>query len=177
MPEHGRNLVGATALAVCGMVLVACADTSAEGGSAAAEPDPTADASAPSSPGASEPTLGPARSAPAGASAGALQPTVPSKRIDPALATFVDQARDDLSSRLGVARADVQPVAAVAVVWPDAALGCPQPGMRYTQVPQDGAVLELRAEQRFYRYHVGGRSLEPFPCSQPWPPGVPILDG
>ncbi len=68
-------------------------------------------------------------------------------------------------------RAAVEPeqitvVSAEAVVWPDASLGCPQPGMRYAQVPVDGALIQLEAAGRVYPYHTGGNQVEPFLCEQ-----------
>ena len=51
------------------------------------------------------------------------------------------------------------------VLWPDASLGCPQPGMKYKQVPQDGALIILQVAGKVYEYHVGGgRGL--FLCEQ-----------
>jgi hypothetical protein len=42
------------------------------------------------------------------------------------------------------------------VVWPDASLGCPHPGMKYNQIPSDGLLIRLGVESRVYRYHSGG---------------------
>jgi hypothetical protein len=46
-------------------------------------------------------------------------------------------------------------------VWSDAGLGCPQPGMAYIQVPQDGYLIILRANNQLYNYHGGGRGDNP----------------
>jgi len=85
--------------------------------------------------------------------------------IDEGLRGLVDTARSDLAGRLGIAPEDIAPVSATAVVWPDAALGCRLPDMRYKQVPVDGALIELRANGRLYRYHSGG-SRPPFLCDR-----------
>jgi hypothetical protein len=76
----------------------------------------------------------------------------------------VDAAVADLAGRLGIAAEDVRVIEVATVVWPDAGLGCPHPGMRYAQVPQDGARILLDAGGRTYRYHLGGRRTDPFLC-------------
>jgi hypothetical protein len=85
--------------------------------------------------------------------------------IDEGLRGLVDVATADLAGRLGIVAEEITPVSAVAVVWPDAALGCRRPGMRYKQVPVDGTLIELRADGRLYRYHSGGAG-RPFLCER-----------
>jgi len=87
--------------------------------------------------------------------------------IDEGLRPFVERARDDLAVRLAVDRDDIELLTAVLVVWPNSALGCPDPKRRYTQVPVDGSVIELGVGDRVYRYHTGGAS-ELFLCERPW---------
>lgn len=84
----------------------------------------------------------------------------------PGLEGLVAQAVQDLSARTGIAPEAITVVSAEPKVWPDASLGCPQPGMRYAQVLQDGALIELEAGDRTYRYHTGGNRVEPFLCEQ-----------
>jgi hypothetical protein len=86
--------------------------------------------------------------------------------IDPGLQPFITMAVDDLAARLDVDPAEITPLSGVLVVWPNGALGCPRPGMQYTQVPVDGSVIELGVGGRVYRYHTGGSS-PPFLCDQP----------
>ena len=86
--------------------------------------------------------------------------------IDPGLQPFITMAVADLAARLDIDPADITPLSGVLVVWPNGALGCPRPGMQYTQVPVDGSVIELGAGGRVYRYHTGG-STTPFLCDQP----------
>jgi hypothetical protein len=62
----------------------------------------------------------------------------------------------DLASRLQVPLEAVQFVKFEAVTWPDTSMGCPQPGMEYLQVPQDGALILLQVQGRPYEYHLGG---------------------
>jgi hypothetical protein len=98
---------------------------------------------------------------------------------NPALQPLVSQAVDDLAQRLRLEPAQIEVIEARAVVWPDASLGCPQPGMRYIQVPQDGALVRLRAAGQDYEYHSGGgQGL--FLCEQTFkvketPPKIDIL--
>ena len=70
--------------------------------------------------------------------------------------SLVDQAIEDLAQRISVPASQITLVKASAVVWPDAGLGCPQPGMQYKQVPQDGALIILEAKGETYEYHAGG---------------------
>ncbi len=87
-------------------------------------------------------------------------------RVDPSLGALVGRARADLAGRLAVAVEEIEVVRAEPVVWSDAGLGCPQPGMRYLQVPVEGALIELSAAGQVYRYHTGGRR-GPFLCEHP----------
>ncbi|MGW6200017.1 hypothetical protein ACWF0M_28005 [Kribbella sp. NPDC055110] len=83
--------------------------------------------------------------------------------------SVVDQAKTDLAKRLGVEAAQVTVVSSEDVTWPDGSLGCPEPGMYYTQalVPGNRTVLEAGGKQ--YSYHSGGHRA-PFLCEQPQPP-------
>ena len=85
--------------------------------------------------------------------------------VDPALALFVETATADLASRLGVGEGDITVLAAELVVWPDSALGCPQPGMAYTQVQVDGFRIVLFSKGEQFAYH-GGGSRGPFLCEK-----------
>ena len=66
------------------------------------------------------------------------------------------QAKEDLAVRLGISPNQIALLSYEEVVWPDASLGCPQPGMAYIQVPQDGALIRLSAKGQVYDYHSGG---------------------
>ena len=88
----------------------------------------------------------------------------------------VSEAIADLAGRLGVAPAQIEVVSVEAVVWPDGGLGCPQPGMMYPQVLQDGLRIQLAVDGVVYQYHSGGRRA-PFLCehpAEPAPPGVGV---
>ncbi|GAA1594850.1 hypothetical protein GCM10009789_56150 [Kribbella sancticallisti] len=81
----------------------------------------------------------------------------------------VEQAKSDLAGRLGVPVEAVTVVSTEEVTWPDGSLGCPQPGMRYTQVLVNGSRIVLTVDGKRYHYHSGGRR-GPFLCTNPQPP-------
>jgi hypothetical protein len=59
----------------------------------------------------------------------------------------------DLAGRQGLAPEAVRVASVEAVEWPDASLGCPQPGMMYAQVITPGYRVVLEAEGQTYEYH------------------------
>jgi len=65
----------------------------------------------------------------------------------------IEQAREDLAQRLGMDIEEIEVVMVEAVEWPDASLGCPQPGMMYAQVITPGYRILLRAGDKTYEYH------------------------
>ena len=86
--------------------------------------------------------------------------------FNPALQAIVDQARKDLASKLTVDASMIELVGASSVTWPDGSLGCPQPGMMYTQIVVDGMLIRFKAGGQTYEYHSGG-SRAPFLCKNP----------
>jgi len=83
--------------------------------------------------------------------------------LSPATRDRVNQVIRDLAERLAIDENQIEVLEVKSVVWPDASLGCPKPGMAYKQVPQDGILIRLEAEGRSYEYH-GGGGREPFLC-------------
>ena len=107
------------------------------------------------------------------AQAGTVSPSEEKSQMTPSLPTpestnmqnLVEKAKEDLAQRLTIAITEISLVEAKEVVWPDSSLGCPQPGMRYKQVPEDGVLIVLEAQGTVYEYHDGGgRGL--FLCEQ-----------
>jgi hypothetical protein len=76
---------------------------------------------------------------------------------------MVSLAQEDLTNRLALQTDQIELLAVDEVTWPNAGLGCPLPGMRYRQVPQDGLQIRLRAGGRVYEYH-SGANRDPFLC-------------
>jgi hypothetical protein len=84
--------------------------------------------------------------------------------------SFLDRmaalAQGELAERLGIETTRIQLLDVQEVTWSDASLGCPDPEMRYAQVPQDGLLIRLGAQGRVYEYH-SGAGRDPFLCQQP----------
>ena len=89
--------------------------------------------------------------------------------VPDSLSSRVDMARADLAARLGSADAIVV-VAVEDVTWRDGSLGCPQPGMSYTQALVDGYRIELSDGTTTYFYH-GAVGRDPFLCENADEPG------
>lgn len=66
---------------------------------------------------------------------------------------LLDSILKDLSGRTGAALDKIYVFQAQAIVWNDGSLGCPQPGVMYTQALVNGyrVILEIRAQK--YDYH------------------------
>lgn len=73
-------------------------------------------------------------------------------------------AKADLVSRIAVDEADIEVLKAEEITWSDGSLGCPQPGMSYTQALVDGYQVVLFADGRAYDYHAGA-DANPFLCA------------
>ena len=114
-------------------------------------------------------------SAPPGAT-----PTVPPPSAGPVpvgVAAAIRQALADASQRTGRPTDELQIVSAESVTWPDGSLGCPQPGMAYTQALVPGFRVRVRAGEELLDYH-SGRSGAPTLCPadrarDPLPDGDP----
>jgi hypothetical protein len=78
----------------------------------------------------------------------------------------VEVAKADLAKRLGIGAGEVTVVSATEVTWSDGSLGCPEPGMNYTQALVEGSRIILEAAGKQYHYHSGG-SRPPFLCTNP----------
>jgi hypothetical protein len=81
----------------------------------------------------------------------------------------IDFAIDDLVKRTGIDPGEVVVDSAQEVTWRDGSLGCPLPGMNYTQALVDGMRIVLEANGTVYHYHSGG-DKDPFYCENPAEP-------
>jgi hypothetical protein len=81
---------------------------------------------------------------------------------DPEL-PIVEPAVTDLAGRLGVEPSEIEVVMAERVTWPDGSLGCPEPGVSYTQALVEGSKVVLGHAERVYLYHAGTDD-QPFLC-------------
>ena len=83
--------------------------------------------------------------------------TIPSRIRDPIVT--------DAAQRAGVEPAEVTVVSAEMRTWGDSSLGCPQPGMYYTQATVDGYRVIVSAGGKTYDYRVGAG--QPRLCENP----------
>jgi hypothetical protein len=65
---------------------------------------------------------------------------------------IVETAKADLAKRLSVADGEINLVSVEAVDWPDASMGCPQPGMMYAQIVTPGYHIILSTGGQEYDY-------------------------
>ena len=65
----------------------------------------------------------------------------------------VTAARADAARRSGLPPAQIQVVKAESVTWSDGSLGCPRPGMLYTQARVPGYRVQLRVGSEIWNYH------------------------
>jgi hypothetical protein len=72
--------------------------------------------------------------------------------IDPVL-ELTHAMSQDLARRLGIDISEITVVNVEEVTWPDASLGCPEPGFGYGQVLTPGFLVILAAGGQEYPYH------------------------
>jgi hypothetical protein len=66
---------------------------------------------------------------------------------------LLDAILEDLAGRTGASQEQMVLIRAEAVVWNDGSLGCPQPGMLYTQALVNGYWVELEVDGQTFDYH------------------------
>lgn len=88
---------------------------------------------------------------------------------------MVEAAVADLATRLEVDPSAIRVVSFEHVTWRDGSLGCPQPGMLYTQALVDGTRTVLAAVGEEFSYHAGADGA-PFLCEEPVLPPLPAGD-
>jgi hypothetical protein len=86
------------------------------------------------------------------------KPSAP-EEMNPQETDLVDQAKEDLVSRIKVAPDSIVLQSVEPVNWPDSGLGCPQPGMKYLMVVTPGYLIKLEAGGKIYEYHTGPRHV------------------
>lgn len=69
---------------------------------------------------------------------------------------LLESILQDVRQRTGADPRQVTIIRAQAVVWNDGALGCPQPGMVYTQALVPGYWVTLEFDGKTYNYHAAG---------------------
>ncbi len=84
----------------------------------------------------------------------------------------VAAAMADLAERNAVDPGEVTITSLEQVTWADGSLGCPKPGMQYSQALVDGQrlILALASDPtQSFAYHAGSRRVFSF-CESPQPP-------
>jgi hypothetical protein len=72
-------------------------------------------------------------------------------------AELLDKIRAALATEQGIAAADVKVISAVAVNWPNGAMGCAKPGRMYTQAIVPGYRVVLEAGGKQFAYNASTR--------------------
>lgn len=75
----------------------------------------------------------------------------------------IDFSIKDLAKRLDVPPESIKVSGARQVTWRSGALGCPEPGMMYTDALVPGSVIYLQVDNAIHAYH-GKIGSEPFYC-------------
>lgn len=86
---------------------------------------------------------------------GCATPTPPP--ADPALEAIIAKVLADARQRAPSPTADVQLVSSQAVTWRDGAMGCPIPGMNYTQALVPGWRIVVKVADQTLDYHANRR--------------------
>ena len=128
------------------MVAVMTLACSAESGSGASDDRPASDGSA------DAPSLG----SPQPVSTVGLGPSQGTTDLP---ASIIDPVVDEIARVAGATPAEVVVVSGDAVTFPDGGLGCPEPGMAYTQVQVDGYKIVAVANGTTYDYRGTGAGM------------------
>jgi hypothetical protein len=78
----------------------------------------------------------------------------------------------DLVERTGAAMEKISVIQAQAIVWNDGSLGCPQPGVMYTQALVNGYQVILEVGDQKYDYHAAETGYYLL-CERGFPPIFP----
>jgi hypothetical protein len=91
--------------------------------------------------------------------------------------TILESILKEAAALAKVDREEIKIVRAESVVWSDGSLGCPEPGMMYTQVLVNGYWVVIEAAGKTYDYRVGsGGSFRLCPPGQGQPPSQPAAN-
>jgi hypothetical protein len=79
----------------------------------------------------------------------------------------------DLSLQLNIPSEQIKVISVEQVTWPDAGLGCSQPGVAYIQVLTPGYLIQLDVNGKIYVYHTD-TSDRVVRCKDLGNPGFPV---
>ena len=97
-----------------------------------------------------------------GQAAGGPPLAVEEKAVTSTPAEMIEAALVDAANRSTTPRAGIKVISEDAVTWPDGSLGCPQPGMVYTQALVPGYRIVLQAGEQTLNYHAMSRGKPVF---------------
>lgn len=100
----------------------------------------------------------------------------PTEAISPVVGevptTLLESVIMDLSERTGIARESISVIQGQQIVWDDGSLGCPQPGIFYTQAQVNGYWIILEADGVRFDYRASDSGYF-FLCEGGLPPVIP----
>jgi hypothetical protein len=82
---------------------------------------------------------------------------VPLQAMSLELQSVVEAALADAVRRTALDRSRLRVISAEAVTWSDGSLGCPMPGVLYTQALVPGYRIRIQADAEVLDYHAGRR--------------------
>ena len=82
---------------------------------------------------------------------------------------LIERAKVDLAQRLSIPTSQIKVKEIKEISWPDASLGCPQPGTVYAQIPTPGYIITLGYAGDKFEYHASIRG-DILYCENPTPP-------
>ena len=87
---------------------------------------------------------------------------------------FLDAILEEAASLSSVDVDQILVIRAEAVTWPNGALGCPEPGMMYTQALVNGYWVVVQAGGQNYDFRIGSTGDFRLCAQQPGEPGASI---
>ena len=135
------------------LLAAACSSTTPDGGSGSGTPT-TSGTPSPS------PSPSPSRTVPSSLPSPSALPTGGGTSVTGEVpAALLAEIVADAALRSGVVEADIVVVRGESVTWSDGSLGCPQPGMNYTQALVPGYWVVLDADGTDYDYRASARGF------------------
>lgn len=95
-----------------------------------------------------------------------MSPATPAPITGEAPQDVLDKVLADLEQRLGHKPSQVEILRSEFVTWNDGSLGCPKPGVYYTQATVDGYWIVLKADGKTYDYRVANSQSTPVLCTE-----------
>jgi hypothetical protein len=115
---------------------------------------------------------------PAAAVTPVVKPVESGKVVTDTMEKTIGAAVEDAAYRSGLPRESIKVISSARVTWRDGSLGCPEPGMMYTQALVPGYRILVQAGAQKYDYHAGLSGPPKFcPEGQATVPGAAADDG